>query len=42
MAGRNTERDGVANQLEFHVLTHYEPVWRVLRGRACAATSTGC
>ncbi len=31
MAGRNTERDGAANELEFHVLTHYEPVWRVLQ-----------
>ena len=31
VAGRNTERDGTANQLEFHVLTHYEPVWRVLQ-----------
>ena len=26
MAGRNTERDGAANELEFHVLTHYEVV----------------
>ena len=31
MGGRNTERDGAANELEFHVLTHYEPVWRVLQ-----------
>ena len=31
MGGRNTERDGPANELEFHVLTHYEPVWRVLQ-----------
>ena len=31
MAGRNTEADGAANELEFHVLTHYEPVWRVLQ-----------
>jgi prostaglandin-endoperoxide synthase 2 len=31
VAGRNTERDGTANELEFHVLTHYEPLWRVLQ-----------
>ncbi len=30
MAGRNTKRDGLANQVEFHVLTHYEPLWRLL------------
>src|SRR4051794_5776807 len=30
MPGRSTERDGWANRLEFHALTHYEPVWRFL------------
>lgn len=30
MAGRSTARDGLANRLEFHALTHYEPVWRFL------------
>src|SRR3954464_3139340 len=24
---RSTARDGVRNRLEFHVLTHFEPVW---------------
>jgi prostaglandin-endoperoxide synthase 2 len=27
---RSTKRDGLANRLEFHVLTHYGPVWRLL------------
>ena len=27
---RGTERDGAANRLEFHVLTHYEPLWKLL------------
>src|ERR1044072_8370476 len=31
VAGRNTQRDGTANQPEFHLPTHYEPVWRVLQ-----------
>jgi prostaglandin-endoperoxide synthase 2 len=30
VAGRSTKRDGVANRLEFHALTHFEPLWRIL------------
>src|SRR3954452_13984923 len=30
---RSTARDGWANQLQFHVLTHYEPVWEFLQRR---------
>src|SRR3954453_1174294 len=30
---RSTARDGLLNQLEFHALTHYEPVWAFLSRR---------
>jgi len=30
---RSTARDGLFNQLQFHALTHYEPVWEFLSRR---------
>ena len=28
---RSTARDGLANRVQFHVLTHYKPVWNLLQ-----------
>src|SRR3954451_9742861 len=37
---RNTARDGWATQLQFHVLTHYEPAWEFLQRRPVLRRAT--